>query len=57
MKSFMFNFWRIYSLLRYYRKGRTRDQIANIHWVTESKGITVKISISASLIMLKSFCE
>ena len=31
----MFNFWRMYSLLRYYRKYRTRDQIANIRWIIE----------------------
>ena len=37
-----------------FRKGRgTRDQIANIHWIIEKQGNSRKISISASLTMLK----
>ena len=37
-----------------FRKGRrTRDQIANIHWITEKQGNSRKTFTSASLIMLK----
>ena len=37
-----------------FRKGRgTRDQISNIHWITEKQGNFRKTSISASLTRLK----
>ena len=37
-----------------FRKGRgTRDQIANIRWITEKKQNSTKISASASLTVLK----
>ena len=36
-----------------FRKGRTRDQIANIHWIIEKQGNSRKISTSASLTTLK----
>ena len=41
-----------------FRKGRgTRDQIANIHWIIEkARQFQKKISTSASLTMLKTFC-
>ena len=39
-----------------FRKGRgTRDQIANIHWITEKQENSRKTSTSASLNMLKSW--
>ena len=40
-----------------FRKGRwTRDQIANIHWITEKAREFQKTSTSASLTMLKALC-
>ena len=36
-----------------FRKGRTRDQLANIHWIVEKTREFQKTSISASLTMLK----
>ena len=37
-----------------FRKGRgTRDQISNIHWITEKQGNFRKTSTSASLTTLK----
>ena len=39
-----------------FRKGRgTRDQIANIHWITEKQENSRKTSTSGSLNMLKPF--
>ena len=38
-----------------FRKGKgTRDQTANIHWITEKAGEFQKKSISTSLTMLKT---
>ena len=38
-----------------FRKGRrTKDQIANIHWIIEKAGNSRKTSISVSMTMLKS---
>ena len=42
-----------------FRKGRvTRDQIANIHWITEKKQENSReTSTAASLVMLKTLCS
>ena len=40
-----------------FRKGRTRDQIANIHGSSEKQENSRKPFTSASLTMLKSLCE
>ena len=46
--------WELPDVQARFRKGsRTRDQIANVHWITEKQENSRKTSISASLTMLK----
>ena len=50
--------WELPDVQAGFRRGRRiRDQIANIHWIMEKAREFQKISVSASLTMLKPLCE